>query len=1052
MPYPHALELHHERTMTKLAGPRSVVAPLLALLLTLVVSGAALAQNAVIAGRVTNEQGQAVAGAQVFIQSLNVLTTANAEGNYTLTVPNAVGQRATLTARFIGFVPHSRPITLSAERQTQDFVLKADPFRLEEVVVTGVTDATSTKKLPISVSRVSEDQLKNVPASNPIMALAGKAAGVRVSPGRGAPGSAPTIRLRGSTNIDVGGSQPLILIDGVITQNSMADIDANDVESIEVLKGAAAASMYGSSAANGVVNITTKRGRNIGDNRVAYTVRSEYGQSGVEHFIPLNKHHHYETNPDGRIRLVNGSRVVSTDQIADNPFPTSGESRWRNQLDTWLTNGAFLSNNLQIAMRRGNTNLNTSYTNDRNEGIVPFIDGQFRQNFRLNVDQGLRPDLDLSASLTYGLVKNDYDPNGDQGWFALLQAPPDIDLTRPNDLEACPTATAPTCVDYFSKLPDANSPNARGNPLYGLANQDFRLRRERMLGSFTGRYRPAEWLRLEASYGTDRLNRSEHTYQFKGFLNEGGQQGQGRLNEFRRADVSQNSQINATATRLLMGNLLSTTRVAYLFEDERREDFATLATRLNVFDVPDLQAADPTQLSATNLRTKAITRNYSAGQSFDYKDRYILDALYRRDESSLFGPESRSSDFYRVAGRYRIAEDFAIPGFQELSIRGARGTAGLRPEFDWQYETYTVIGGQVNKNQLGNKALKPAIQTETEFGLNATFLNRFDLELVQANRVTKGAFLNVPLSLAASGGFVNQRQNAADVEAKTTELALQTRILDRADFNWSASLTGDHTTQQITRLNRAPFRVNAGGQGQDVFYYKEGEALGVIYGQQWVRDVSQLPAGTDPSLYTKNHLGFVVLAANRGLPTERPIAIVDATGSAATIKIGDVNPDFTFGFANNLRYKGFAAYALLDGQKGGEVYNFSKQWMFQDHRHGAQDQSGIAAADKISLPFFSSGLYNNLVANDFFVEDASFVKLRELSLSYTLDQSVIQKMRLGGRASSVKLALIGRNLKTWTDYSGFDPDVTSGNDFNFRIDGFRYPNFRTITGQVEIIF
>jgi TonB-linked SusC/RagA family outer membrane protein len=1025
---------------------------LFALLLTVGVSSVASAQNAVISGRVTNEQGQAVAGANVFIQNLNVVATANAEGNYTLNVANAAGQRVTLTARFIGFVPHSRPITLTADQQTQNFTLKADPFRLEEVVVTGVTDATSTKKLPISVSRVSEEQLKQVPASDPIMALAGKVPGAKVSPGRGAPGSAPTIRLRGSTNITVGGSQPLILLDGVITQNSMADIDANDIESIEVLKGAAAASMYGSSAANGVVNITTKRGRNIGDNRVNYTVRSEYGQSGVEKFIPLNRHHHYETNPDGRIRIVNGSRVLSADQIADNPFPTSGESRWRNQLDTWLTNGAFLSNNLQVAMRRGNTNLNTSYTYDRNQGIVPFIDGQYRQNFRLNVDQGLRQDLDLSASLTYGLIKNDYDPNGDQGWFALLQAPPDLDLTRPNDLEACPTATAPTCVDYFSKLPDSNSPNARGNPLYGLANRDFRLRRERMLGSFTSRYRPTDWLRFEASYGTDRLNRAETDYSFKGFLNESGTQGPGSLSDFHRTDVAQNSQVNGTATRLFLGNLLTTTRVAYLFEDVRRTDFSTSASALNVFAVPDLQAADPTQLSASNLRTKAITRNWSVGQGFDYKDRYILDVIFRRDESSLFGPENRSSDFYRVAGRYRIAEDFVIPGFQELSIRAAQGTAGLRPQFHWQYETYDVAGGQITKNQLGNRELKPAIQTESEFGLNATFMNRFDVELVQANRVTKGAFLEVPLSLAASGGFTTQFQNAADVEAKTTELAFQTRILDRTDFNWSASLTGDHTTQQITRLNRAPFRVNAGGQGQDVFYYKEGEALGVIYGQQWVRELSQLPATADPTLYTKNHLGFVVLAANRGTVNERPIAVLDASGSPATVKIGDVNPDFSFGFSNNIRYKGFAAYALLDGQRGGEVYNFSKQWMFQDHRHGDQDQSAIAAADKIPLPFFSAGLYNGLVASDYFVEDASFVKLRELSLSYTLDQSVIQKMRLGGRASSVKLALIGRNLKTWTDYSGFDPDVTSGQDFNFRIDGFRYPNFRTITGQVEIIF
>ena len=1049
--------------MSRFARPRSVFAPLAALLLTIVASASASAQNAVITGKVTNEAGQPIAGANVLIQNMNVVATAGPEGNYTLTVPGVSGQRVTLTARFFGFVPHSRPITLNAEAQTQNFTLKADPFRLEEVVVTGVTEATAKTKLPVSVTRISEDQIKEVPASNPIMALAGKVPGAKISPGRGNPGAAPTIRLRGSTNLTTGGSEPLILVDGVITKNSMADIDANDIESVEVLKGAAASSFYGSDAANGVVSITTKRGRNIGDNSISYTVRTEYGQSDVEHFVPLAKSHVYDTLPGGQIRLTSGVRTVKTDQIMDTPYPTTGPQRWRNQLETWLTNGAFLTTNIQVGARRGNTNLNTSVSYDRNEGILPFIDGQGRKNFRLNVDQGLWKNADLSAGLTYGLTNNDYDPNGSGGWFELMQMPPDLDLKNPNDAEACPSATAITCVDYYRHINPANSPSARANPLYQLVNNDFRLRRERMLGSFTARYRPIDWLRLEASYGTDRLNRKEMNYNFKGYLQETGIPGLGSLSERRIENVAQNSQVNATATRLFMGNLLSTTRAAYLFEDSRGEDFQTASSKLNVFAVPDLQAADPAQLSASNDRTKAITYNTSFAQSFDYKDRYILDALVRNDQSSLFGPEDRSTNFYRVAGRYRIAEDFAIPGFQELSIRAARGTAGIRPDFAWQYETYTVSGGVISKAQLGNRALKPAIQTETEMGLNATFLNRFDLELVQANRTTKGAILNVPLSLAASGGFTTQRQNAADVDAKTTELALQTRVLERPDFSWSMSITGAHTTQEITRMDRAPFRVNAGGQGQDVFYYKAGEALGVIYGQKLVKEFSQLldnPARATTALtidsinkyYVKNPLGYVVLASQRGLATERAIQYTDATGNSTTHKIGDVNPDFTFGIANNLRFKGLSLYALLDGQQGGDVYNFTKQWMFQDLRHADEDQSGVPQSQKIALPFFSSGLYNALVASDYFVEDGSFMKLRELSLGYTLSPSMISKMRMGGRAQSVKLAVVGRNLMTFTKYSGFDPDVTSGSDFNFRIDGFRYPAFRTITGQVEIVF
>ena len=489
--------------MSRFARPRSAFAPLVALLLTVVVGASASAQNAVITGRVTNEAGQPVPGANVLIQTMNIVATAGPEGNYTLTVPGATGQRVTLTARFFGFVPHSRPITLTAEAQTQNFTLRADPFRLEEVVVTGVTDATAKTKIPVSVTRISEDQIKEVPAQNPIMALAGKVPGAKISPGRGNPGAAPTIRLRGSTNLAVGGSSPLILVDGVITQNSMADIDANDIESVEVLKGAAASSFYGSDAANGVVNITTKRGRNIGDNQIAYTVRTEYGQSDVEHFVPLTKSHVYDTLPGGQIRLTAGVRTVKSDEIMDTPYPTTGPQRWRNQLESWLTNGAFLTTNLQVGARRGNTNLNTSFSYDRNEGILPFTEGQGRKNFRLNVDQGLWKNADLSAGLTYGLTNNDYDPNGSGGWFELLQMPPDVDLKRPFDAEACPTPSAATCVDYYRHIDPANSPSARSNPLYQLNNSDYRLRRERMLG------KERTQQMLDVRYGKVQIEESE---------------------------------------------------------------------------------------------------------------------------------------------------------------------------------------------------------------------------------------------------------------------------------------------------------------------------------------------------------------------------------------------------------------------------------------------------------------------------------------------------------------------------------------------------------------
>ena len=1035
--------------MTRVAGVRGVAA--VVALFLLAGAGAALAQGgSVITGRVTTEQGTPVANANVFIQSMNLATQTTPAGAYTLSVPGRTSGQITVSVRFIGYVRQNRPITLTGGVQSLDFSLKSDPFRLEEVLVTGVANATSSTLVPFSVASVTEDQLKEVPATSPIAALAGKVSGARVSLSTGNPGAAPAIRLRGSTSLDVGGSAPLVIVDGVITKNSIADIDANDIASIEVLKGAAAASFYGSDAANGVVNIRTKRGGDLADGKMNLQTRSEYGGSSIAHYVPLNTSTFYQLNPDGSIALdAAGNRVIKADKISDSPYPTTGPNAFRDQLKTNLRDGQYYSTNFQLGMRRGNTNFSSSFTNDHNQGVLPLTQGQFRQNLRLNVDQGLSSRADVSASLTYGINKNDFGPDNTDGFFALLQAPPDVDLLHPNP-------SVDTTTPYYPLLPVVNSPSGRGNPLYQYANEDYTYRRERLLGAFSARYRPTDWLRAEASYGTDRLNRRDTDYRFRGYLSSTGVATNGYYGISSEQDVAENYQVSATATKTLL-SIQSTTRLAYLVETQDKNTSDVSGRKLNVTGVQDLQALDPAQTSLGSGYNAAHTIDYQASQNFTIKDRYIIDAQVRRDGSSLFGAESRWHNFYRVAGAYRISEDFHLPGVQEFKLRAARGTAGLRPRYEWQYESYSLNAGSASKFQLGNKNLKPAVQTENEYGFNAAFLDRFDLEVVHADRVTKDAFLQVPLSLAQSGGFQYQEQNAADLSAHTTELSLQTRVIDRPNFSYSFGLTGDHTSQKIDRLGRAPYRVNAtGAQGEDVFYYKQGEALGIMYGAKWVRSFAELQqnpayANAVASNYVVNPLGFLVLASSRGTPNELPIQYVDATG-ATQFKIGDVNPDFSFGFSNNIRIFGFGIYALIDGQKGGQIYNFTKQWMFQDFRHADEDQSGKTQANKIALPFFSGGLYNGLVASDYFIESDTYAKLRELSVSYELGPQALSRIGLSRYTNSMKLAIIGRNLHTWTNYDGFDPDVTAGGDFNFRLDGFRYPQFRTITGQITLGF
>lgn len=1004
----------------------------------------ARAQSTVIRGTVTQLGSPAPVPATVAIQAMGLVAVASEEGRYTLTVPDgrARGQTVQITARFIGYQPVTKTITLTADAQTVNFELKSDPFRLTEVVTTGTADGQAANKLPFSVAVVSGEKLRDVPASSPIAALAGKVAGARIALGTGNPGATPTIRLRGSTNLGVGGSAPLIIVDGVITRYSLADIDAQDIETIEVLKGAAASAFYGSDAANGVLSITTKRGKDIKDGETRVSVRTEYGTSSVGKFVPLNQYHNYLLNADGSINQTSAGARPLDGIVSDNLYPTTGDSRYRNQLKEWLGSGDFYSTNVQVGFRKGGTNLNSSFTTDHNSGVMPFRSGQFRQSARVNADQQISSKIDFGTSITYALNQNDYSPTGSEGWFSLLQAPPDIDLTRPNG------KTDP--VEFNPVLP-AWAANGRGNPLYGLKNSSLAIRRERLIGSANLRYKPVNWLRLEGSYGTDRSNTGSDDYDFKGFLNGSGVPTDGSLAINRNINVAENLQANIIATKLFFGDVKSTTRATYLLEKQAQNGVTASGNTFTVVGVPDLDAIDPLNNRVGSSRTTRNAQNYFISQALDFKDKYIADFLVRRDASSLFGAATRWSSFYRVAGSWRWNEDLKIPGIQEGRLRASRGTAGLRPGFFDQYETYSVNQGVISKDQKGNPNLKPATQTENEYGLNVAFLDRFDAEIVYADRKTIDAFLSIPLSLAQSGGFTSQVQNAATVGAKTWEFSLQSRLYDSKNVSYSAGVTGDRTRQRIDKLGRAPFRVNAGGQSQNVFYYKEGEALGIIYGKQWMRSLDQVTTqGLDVNLYTLNSDGYVVLKTQLNTNAEKPIAVVTA-GSDQTV-IGNVNPDFSFGFTQNLRVKNLSVYALIDGVKGGDIYNFTKQWMYQDGRHGTQGQGDRPEADRRPLAFYSGGLYDGLNANSHFVENGGYARLRELSVAYQFTPNLLRKVGIGGLAQGFKLSVVGRNLLTWTGYTGFDPEASSGGDFNFRIDGFRYPNFRTLTAMIDVSF
>ena len=1067
-----------------------------------------LAQGVVITGKVVGRQGEPLSGANVAIVEFGTSITTTTAGVYTMTVPpeRAKGQTVTLRARSVGYSPGVKQITLTPGTQTQDFQLQFDPFTLNEVVVTGTAEATEKKNLTFAVGRVDASQLNQVPAVSALGSLEGKVAGVRVIQGSGAPGSDPVIRLRGATAITSPSScntqpcpstavpGPLVVVDGTITHYSLADISPQDIERVEVVKGAAASSLYGSNAADGVIQIFTKRGDRLADGKLVVTVRNEYGQSFRPKLIPTAHAHAYlsadsaYTDASGNTVLkgdfidaagvlvgVGGVPHLKPDGIADVPYSTYPHPVNFDVQGDLLTHGPYYTNYISVGQRRGNLNYNVSFENTKQEGVMLLLKGYNRQNFRLNLDQALTPRLDLSAGAFFGKSNNNSVAQGPGSpFFRTGFLEPYVNLFAPN----------PDGTPYSAYIPH-QQPNAE-NPLYILANEQINTDRKRYSAYGKASYRLTDWLSLEGHYNYDYEASNYSDVTPKGFLSATGVAGTGSLIRTDSGGREFNTGATLTSVRnfhLGSWNVRNTTKAAYEYEDQTATNFTLNAGKFTVVNTPEFSAVDFTQLSPGSSDATIRSKNYYVVSGFNVNDRYLLDGLVRRDGSSLFGPESRWQTYYRASGAYRLSQDLHIKGIDELKLRASYGTAGLRPTFDAQYETYSVVGGIPAKHTLGNTALKPARSAELELGANVDFLSRFSLEYSYSRKETKDQILLVPLSSAT--GYLNQWQNAATLLGKTHELSLGVILADRPDFSWRLNVAADRTRQTVTQLNTAPFLVGPGGYGgnNDVtqdFKIATGETFGVFYGTKIVRTFAELcddpvkkaagcgPGKTyDPANYIRNEDGYLVPLATYHTAGEQIIFYTDPAGNK-NVKIGDVNPDFNASFTTNLRYKGLSIYALVDWVQGGNIYNGTRQWAFgTSSTDRAFDQSAKPAVactgttDPTHCPYstgkkptfyYGVPFYNSINPIDFFVENGTYVKIKEVNVSYAFSRSQLEGLHLG--LSNLRVGVIGHNLFTFTKYSGYDPEVAglTGDSFSFRWDGFSYPNFRTFTGFMEIDF
>jgi TonB-dependent SusC/RagA subfamily outer membrane receptor len=482
-----------------------------------------------------------------------------------------------LRAELLGFGTQTQVVDVTGgEAVVVNLRLQPAAISLSEIVVTGVAGATQRTKLPFDVAQVRIADLP-VPSMNAAQAIQGKVAGAVVVSGSGRPGSTPSILLRGVTSLDASGrnQEPLYIVDGVILGSSMVDLDALDIETIEVVKGAAAASLYGSRAANGVIQVRTKRGAQMADDQVRYSFRTEFGQSqlGETPDLLLTEVHEFALTADG-------SQFVDVDGTGCNwlecPAPqidgsgawdTFQDNRWPgqtyNQIERFFEGGQLLQNSLTVEGRSGRTNFHVSASNLQQEGIMRFEPGFIRNNFRVNVDQAVQDNLTVQTSVFYSRSKQG---NTQGPMFDLTRMPAGVDLLSEDPFE-------PGELVLNVNPTDPESPN----PIYTLKEQDRMAYRSRFLGSATARYSPLEWLKFDGNFSFDRADRNNETGYPKGYrtIKPSTSRNNGSLYKFTSTNEALNASLTASGRFDLTDQIKNNTQVRYLYELKDYESFYT---------------------------------------------------------------------------------------------------------------------------------------------------------------------------------------------------------------------------------------------------------------------------------------------------------------------------------------------------------------------------------------------------------------------------------------------------------------------------------------------
>lgn len=999
-----------------------------------------------ITGRViSSEDNEPLPQVTVLIKGTTNGTLTDLDGNYSIDIPD---EGATLIFRYVSFQNQE---VVVGNRSVVNITLLPDSKNLGEVVVTGVAAATPKEKLSFSIASVDSEVLTKAPAANAGNALVGKVAGLRIAPSN-VPGQGPQILLRGATNLRTGNG-PLVLLDGAILEGSLSDISVQDIDRYEILKGASAATLYGSRAANGVIAIYTKVGQGLKPGQTSVFFRSEVTTESTDRSRHPDKarFHNKQTDANGDILTDNdGLALDKNPSINDAPF-----SRYRDHLEDFFKGTTSFRNYVRLSNRTANGNVSVSFEQQNASGGIDLHEGNRRYNFAVGLDQTFSDRFDLKIRSRYIWDRDDTRP---RNIGTLIFASPDADWFAPNEEDGSPfnyNANSFILGSFF-------------NPFYVLSNNESERVRKRFIGSAQGDLHITDDLKFTGVFGFDTRQDNSSNFQNPGYLAVVGNPGRGDIDRGFAQTFAINASAALTYVKKLGDDINLRSTLKYQYEDRQDEGFTIDADFLGVSNFNNLRAAlaDTSGLgyqffSATDTRNVQVrSDSYAFAVGGDYQDKYILDFVVRRDGSSLFGIEERWQWFSRVSAAWRITKDFDIPGFQELKLSGSLGTAGGRPNFNDRFEIANVADGLISfPQQLANPRLKPNITTETEFTLAGQFLDKFDFLASYSEQENRDQVLVVPISVAATGGRSTQIQNAATLSTNTFEFTLGYNAIQKQDMGLRFDLVADRTVQTITEFN-AP-QVLAAGAG----IWREGSELTQMYGRKYAKSLSDLTVdengivlngqfaglGNTSTLddYEINDLGFVIPVGTQYTNNERVVPLVNDNGEEEQeLVIGNARPDLNLGLRTSFRYKNVNIYMLWEGQIGGDVYNSGLQALDRDGLGPDYDQADRPEGQRHWTAFRQS-IYNGRRLNAEYVEDASHVRLRELSVNYELGASQLDKIGMSNVFNKVQFSFIANNVLLFAKYRGFDPTMGG---INARFDGYAFPLIRTFSGSVSLTF